>query len=35
MFYAYVVYLLKEAGCMTDEYKAPEFFEVFKLFSWL
>ncbi len=35
MFYAYVVYLLQEAGCMTDKYKAPEFSEVFKLFKWL
>jgi len=35
MFYAYVVYLLQETGCMTDKYKAPEFAEVFKLFKWL
>jgi len=35
MFYAYIVYLLKESGCMTDEYKAPEFTGTFKLFGWI
>ena len=35
LFYTYVVYLLQEAGCMTDKYKMPEFTEVFKLFHWL
>ena len=35
MFYAYVVYLLKESGCIIDEYKAPEFTEVFMLFGWI
>lgn len=35
MFYAYVVYLLQETGCMEDKYRAPEFTDVFKLFNWL
>jgi len=35
MFYAYVVYLLKESGCMTDEYKAQEFTGTFQLFGWI
>jgi len=35
IFYAYVVYLLKKSGCMTDEYKAPEFTGTFKLFGFI
>lgn len=35
MFYAYIVYLLQEAGCMDDKYRAPEFTQVFKLFNWI
>ncbi len=35
MFYAYVVYLLREADCMSETQIMPDFSEVFKLFNWV